>query len=133
MPRRGKKQAVSSGSKATNDGTKWGHLSDGELVKELAKELARRRAARGGPADLDAIESFSLDAQRELSQEALVATIESLPPEDSTPKPCPKCGALVRVNARNRPRTITTVSGELRLSRNYHYCAGCKYGFCPRD
>lgn len=131
MARRGRKPAVAS--KSPNDGTKWGHLSDAELVKEFAKELARRRAARGGPSDLDAIESFSLDAQRELGQEALAATIESLPSEESTPKPCPKCGALVRVNVRNRVRTITTVSGELRLSRNYHYCAGCKHGFYPRD
>ena len=38
-----------------------------------------------------------------------------------------------RVNAHNRVRTITTVSGELRLSRNYHYCTDCKHGFCPRD
>ncbi len=59
--------------------------------------------------------------------------IASLPPEDATPKPCPKCGRLVPVKARNRPRHILTIAGELRFSRNYHHCGGCNIGFYPRD
>jgi hypothetical protein len=96
---------------APNDGTPLGHLSDAELVKEFARELARRRAA-GGALDLDAI--------------------EALPPETATRKPCPKCGALVPVKAKNRVRTVLTVAGELRLTRNYHHCT-CGTGFYPRD
>jgi hypothetical protein len=120
------------GAGAPRDGTKWGDLSDAELVKEVARELARRRAARGN-LDLDSIESFSEGSQRDMGQETLQATVEALPPEDQTPKPCPKCGKPVRVKARNRVRSILTVAGELRLVRNYHYCEACKLGFYPRD
>jgi len=119
-------------SVAPNDGTKWGHLSDADLLKETARELARRRAARG-EVDLDAVESFAEDMQRELGQETLGATIDALPPEGAMPLPCPKCGALVPVKARNRSRSILTVAGELRLSRNYHHCKTCQRGFYPRD
>jgi len=116
---------------APNDGTPLGHLSDVELVKEFARELARRRAA-GGKLDLDTIESFATDVQRDMGGETLVAVIEALPPETTTPKPCPKCGALTPVKVRNRVRSVLTVAGELRLSRNYHHC-NCGTGFYPRD
>ncbi len=110
------------------DGTALGHLSDAELMKELA----RRRLARG-KVDLDQMETFAENAQREMGQETLAALIESMPPEDGTPKQCPKCGRLVPVKAKNRPRYILTVAGELRFSRNYHHCDGCNAGFYPRD
>lgn len=77
---------------APNDGSPLGHLSEADLIRELA----RRRAVRG-TADLNAIESFAEDAQRALGEETLAAAIEALPPEDTTPKPCPKCGKLVPV------------------------------------
>ena len=131
MPRRKTRNRVAN-TVAPNDGTKWGHLSDAALLKETARELARRQAARG-EVDLDAIESFSEQIQRELGQETLGATVDALPPEGSTPKPCPKCGTDVPVKARNRARNIMTIAGELRLSRNYHYCKTCQHGFCPRD
>jgi hypothetical protein len=124
-----KKQA---GGAAPGDGSKLGHLSDAELIREFAQELARRRAQRG-ELNLDAMESFAEDAQREIGQETVAATIAALPPENTTPKPCPKCGRPVPVKARNRPRHILTVAGEVRLSRNYHHCPSCEFGFYPRD
>jgi hypothetical protein len=117
---------------APNDGTKWGHLSDAELVKEVAAELARRRAA-DGRSTLEAIETMAEDFGHHAGEEIQAATIEALAPEDSTPKPCPKCGKKVPVKVRNRVRHFLTVAGELRLSRNYHYCNHCQRGFCPRD
>ena len=131
MSRR-RKEKGEAGPGAPNDGTEWGHLSDAELVRKVAKELARRQAARGN-LDLDAIESFSEGSQRDMGQETLQATVEALPPEDATPKPCPKCGKPIRVKARNRVRCVLTITGELRLVRNYHYCKGCELGFYPRD
>lgn len=77
-------------SVAPNDGTKWGHLSDAELLKETARELARRRAARGTFTSLDDIESFIEVDQRDAAQEELAAVIDGLPPEGVTSKPCPK-------------------------------------------
>lgn len=114
------------------DGTALGHLSDAELIREFARELARRRAA-SGKLDLEAIESFAEGTQRDVGEEALSATIAALPPEGAAAKPCPKCGRPVPVKARNRVRHLLTVAGELRLSRNYHYCAPCELGFYPRD
>lgn len=131
MPRR-KTRKPTSTTQAPNDGSAWGHLSDADLVKQVAQELARRRVARGD-LDLDAMETFSEDAQRDFGQETLAATIAALGPEDSRPRPCPKCKVLVRVKARNRVRHLMTVTGELRLARNYHYCSACKHGFYPRD
>ncbi|MER2561065.1 MAG: hypothetical protein ABTQ32_10115, partial [Myxococcaceae bacterium] len=107
--RRKPPQAALPTRPAPNDGTPLGHLSDAELVKEFARELARRRAAAGA-LDLDAIESFATDAQRDMGGETLAAAIEALPPETATRKPCPKCGALVPVKAKNRVRTVLTVA-----------------------
>ena len=131
MPRR-KTRIRTANSVAPNDGTKWGHLSDADLLKEMGRELARRRAARG-ELSLDAIESFIEVDQRDVAQEELAAVVEGLPPEDLSPKPCPKCATLVPVKARNRVRHLMTIAGELRLSRNYHYCKKCQDGFYPRD
>ena len=131
MSRRRKSRTPVASRPAPNDGTPLGHLSDVELVKQFAREVARRRAV-GGKLDLGAIESFAGDVQRDLGEETLSAVIEALPAEDSTPKPCPKCGYPTPVKVHNRVRNILTVAGELRLSRNYHHC-GCGTGFYPRD
>lgn len=94
-------------------------------------ELARRHRTRG--ATLEDIELSAEEVGRSLGEDIQAATIATLPPEDGTPKPCPKCGAPVPVKARNRVRHFLTVAGELRLTRNYHHCKRCKYGFYPRD
>ena len=47
--------------------------------------MARRGAAQG-EVDLDAIESFSEESQRDLGQETLDAAIAALAPEDDGPK-----------------------------------------------
>jgi hypothetical protein len=128
MSRRRKSRTPVTPTAAPNDGNTLGHLSDAQLMKELA-----RRRLKQGKVDLDAIESFAEDTQRDMGQETLSAAIEALPPEDGTPKPCPKCGRAVPVKARNRTRHILTIAGELRLSRNYHHCGACQLGFYPRD
>lgn len=115
---------------APRDGSALGHLSDAELMRELV----RRRVSSGEVRpELDALESMAEDLQREAGQEGLSAAIEALPPEDGAPKPCPKCGRLVPIKARNRVRVLLTIAGELRLSRNYHHCSACNFGFYPRD
>ena len=35
--------------------------------------------------------------------------------------------------AGRRPKTFTTVLGEMRLLRAYYHCDDCEAGFCPRD
>ncbi len=132
MSRRRKPQVPPSQAAAPNDGTPLGHLSDAELVRAFAREVARRRLA-GGPVDLDGIESFADGARVSVGQETLAAVVDALPPEEATAKPCPKCKQLVPVKARNRVRHILTIAGPVRVSRNYHHCGACEVGFYPRD
>jgi hypothetical protein len=115
-------------TKAPDDGTKLGHLSDAELFAELA-----RRRMPQGETDLEAIEEMVERTGHQAEEVLLAATIAALPPEDGKSKPCPKCGKPVPVKTRNRVRHLMTVGGELRLSRNYHHCRACKHGFYPRD
>ncbi len=61
MSRRRKSRTPVTSTTAPDDGSPLGHLSDAELMKELA----RRRLSRG-KIDLDAIESFAEDAQRDM-------------------------------------------------------------------
>jgi hypothetical protein len=115
-------------TQAPNDGTKWGHLSDAELFAEMGRRLAAR-----GASTLEDIELAAEEFGRTAGEELQAAKIAALPPEDGKPKPCPKCGKPVPVKTRNRVRHFLTTAGELRLSRNYHYCRACKAGFYPRD
>lgn len=115
-------------TKAPDDGSPLGHLSDAELFAEMGRRLAAR-----GAKTLDDIELGVEEAGQFAKEEWQAQTIASLPPEDGTPKPCPKCGKPVPVKTKNRVRHFLTTAGELRLSRNYHYCRACKHGFYPRD
>ena len=112
---------------APADGTPLGHLSEADLIAELG----RRRMKEGS-----SLEDFEIAAEgtaEALGEAVLAQTVAAFPPEDGTPKPCPRCGKPVPVKARNRTRHLLTLAGELRLSRNYHYCGTCKHGFYPRD
>ena len=109
MSRRRKSGAPASNKSAPNDGTKWGHLSDAELVREFAAELARRRAG-DGPRSLEDIETLSEELGHSSGEEAQAATVAAPPPEDGSPRPCPKCGKPVPVKARNRVRHVLTVA-----------------------
>jgi len=45
--------------------------------------------------------------------------------------PC-SCGKEARYAGR-RPKTFSTVLGEMTLERAYYHCEACATGFCPRD
>jgi hypothetical protein len=48
------------------------------------------------------------------------------------PAVCPVCGDLVGAHS-VRSKTITTMSGPVRLDRVYCYCRACRVGFFPAD
>jgi len=101
-------------------------------IEDLAAELARRRSGRG-PTTLSEMELEAESLKGDIGSASIEMRLGRLTPEDSRPKPCPRCGRRVRVKAANRERTIRTLSGEHRLVRNYHYCEACQFGFYPRD
>lgn len=127
MSRRRQPKTPVTSSVAPNDGTPFGHLSDADMLREMA----RRRLGKGG-VDLAAMEDLAEQVQRHMGEETLAAALAAVGPEDGKPKPCPRCGHLTPIKARNRPRHILTVAGELRFTRNYHHCK-CGTGFYPRD
>lgn len=43
---------------------------------------------------------------------------------------CPQCEQTMHYKGK-RPKTIVTEAGEVRVERDYYYCAGCKYGVFP--
>lgn len=111
-------------------GTDWNAVSD----EELARELARRRAGCLAQTKmLAAEEAVEAHAHRD-GEYALQAWFELRMREQNTePKTCPKCGRGVAVKAKDRERTIRTMSAELTLRRHYHYCERCQCGFYPLD
>ena len=48
-------------------------------------------------------------------------------------RPCPRCGKPLPVNNFSVPRNIITKIGAVAYRRHYYYCAGCQFGFYPRD
>jgi hypothetical protein len=102
-------------------------------TEELLAELARRQAKDQRLRELTCMELRGEDLAAEFKDALLQARIEALGPEDEKPKKCPRCGRDVPVRAVNKRRILQTLSGKLRLVRNYHYCRHCKLGFFPRD
>jgi hypothetical protein len=113
----------------TSSGKRFEDCTDEELVAELA----RRRGARG-PVDMSAMEE-ALDAAQLQDRRCMLDTYVAgqVATQDDQPKPCPRCGQPARVRARDRSRTVRTVSGTYTIRRHQHYCASCQHGFYPLD
>jgi len=103
--------------------------------KELLEEIARRHADKHFRDDMTmsdmelAVESWKTESD----DAALAAMLRKVTPEKPTAMVCPKCGKRVPVKARDRERTVTSLSGPITFKRNYHYCEKCEYGFYPVD
>src|SRR5262245_28963327 len=109
-------------------------------IEELRAELARREAEQGLlplPADVgDLMTSIELSVEESAASYKLAAVearLAKLGPETGESKPCPRCGQLIAVKAKNKKRVLRTLSARLTIHRNYHYCRCCKHGFFPRD
>lgn len=103
-------------------------------ISDLSAEDHLRLAAEklgitGG--SLSSLECGFEDATREMCRLELSRRLNE--PETSGPKKCPQCGHRCGIRARDKERTIRTLSGDVSYRRNYHYCAQCSSGFYPRD
>lgn len=103
--------------------------------EELIKEMARRHADKHYRDGMTMTEmELSVDAMYGTHTEPSIALMLSrMKPEKPTAKACPKCGKRTAVRARDRERTVRSLSGPVTFKRNYHYCEECKYGFYPVD
>ncbi|HEY4882231.1 MAG TPA: UPF0236 family protein, partial [Myxococcales bacterium] len=103
--------------------------------KELLEELARRHADEVYRDDMTmseielAVEKLKGDS----GDPGIEALLRRMKPEKPTGKACPKCGKRIPVKARDRERTVRSLSGPVSFKRNYHYCEECRYGFYPVD
>jgi len=68
-----------------------------------------------------------------MGEDALAATVRSLPPEGSAAKPCPKCGKLVPVKTHNRLRHILTTAVSCGWRGTITIAASAGTAFYPRD
>lgn len=105
--------------------------TDRELLAELARRHSQEQFREGMSFQEmeQSVERFKYGA----GGLPLREMVERLKPETGRPKACPKCGKSAPVKAKERHRTVKTLSGPLELVRNYHYCEACQHGFYPRD
>ena len=106
-------------------------FSKEELLAELGRRLADEKFRDDMTmSDMEvAVETWKTESD----DAALAAMLAKLKPEKPTAKLCPKCGKRVPVKARDRERTVKSLSGPVTFKRNYHHCEKCQYGFYPVD
>lgn len=102
-------------------------------TEELMAELVARKARATEVTDMTSIELATERAGELFKDALLLEQIRQLPVEDDRPKPCPHCGRPIPVRTRGKKRRLRSLSGEMTLERNYHYCKHCRRGFYPRD
>jgi hypothetical protein len=98
-----------------------------EAFSKLIEEGVNKRGL------LDDIEIEAEQAKREFGHQRVAQKLAALPPESGEPKPCPRCGRLAKVRAKDIPRTFEGMNGTHTYVRNQHYCEYCKASFFPRD
>src|SRR6202171_6742005 len=106
-------------------------FSKQELLEEVARRHADEQYQDG--VSMTAMELAAEKRKGESGDRGLGALLRRMKPEKPTGKACPKCGTRIPVKARDRERTVRSLSGPMTFKRNYHYCEGCKYGFYPVD
>ena len=112
-------------------------LSLDELMKaqqEVIEELARRKAEELPEAmTMSQMEQAAEAIKHQSGPPAILAMLSRMRPEKPTAKACPRCGKRAKVKARDRERTVQSLSGPVTFKRNYHYCEDCRHGFYPVD
>ena len=107
--------------------------TDEELAAKIEKLRKRIEDELNEESPLSKMELAVEEEKRKLGQRMMDEKLNGFPTEDGQPRPCPKCKMLVKVRAKNVPRSFRSLSGEHSFRRNYHYCKSCNDGFYPRD
>lgn len=103
--------------------------------KRLPRDVIEKLVAALGEniANISDLEDVLEEVKAEVGQCTFDERLKQLAPEDDRPKKCPRCGRAVAVRVKNVQRQFESLSGTHVISRNYHYCDSCAFGFCPRD
>lgn len=102
-----------------------------ELVEELARRHAEREFRDG--MTMSEIELATEKLKADTGPPSVALMLSRMKPEKPTAKACPRCGKRTPIKARDRERTVRSLSGPVTFKRHYHYCEACKYGFYPVD
>jgi hypothetical protein len=106
-------------------------FSKEELLQELARRVADEKFRDG--MTMSEMELAAEELKGEAGKPSVAVMLTRMKPEKPTAKACPRCGQRVPVKARDRERTVKSLSGPVTFKRNYHYCEACKHGFYPVD
>lgn len=80
---------------------------------------------------LTEIEQLALDGGKRFRETVLASLVkDSEQAEEKETICCPTCEQVMHYKGK-RPKTIVTEAGEVRVERDYYYCAGCKHGVFP--
>ena len=99
-------------------------FSEKELVEELARRHADEKFHDG--MTMSEMELSVEEATRTDRAPSIAQMLSRMKPEKPTAKACPRCGKRVAVKARERERTVKSLSGPVTFKRNYHYCEKCQ-------
>lgn len=102
-----------------------------ELLHELASRLADEKFREG--MTMSEMELAAEGLKGEAGKPSVAVMLSRMKDEKPTAKACPRCGKRTPVRARDRERTVRSLSGTVTFRRNYHYCEECKFGFFPVD
>ena len=110
-------------------------MTENRLANEMSPaELFALAAKKISEQEYDSLTNMELGleiASKHLMGSEIQRQLEM--PESPASKKCPSCGKRARVRARNKPRAVRTLAGEVTYKRDYYYCDGCSRGFYPRD
>jgi hypothetical protein len=106
-------------------------FSEKDLLEEIARRHADKHFREG--MTMSEIELSVEELKAGTGEPSVALMLARMKPEKPTAKACPKCGRRIPVKARDRERTVRSLSGPVTFKRNYHYCKKCEYGFYPVD
>jgi hypothetical protein len=82
--------------------------------------------------DFEAIETAARRRALQVAARAVERRLNADTCDHAGPTVPSPCGQAARYAGR-RPKTVTSVLGDLSLERAYYHCAACGRGFFPRD
>ena len=98
---------------------------------EAAIEEILERKPDSAAITLTEIEQLALTGGKTFRETVLASLVkDSEQAEGQETVRCPECDQPMHYKGK-RPKTIVTEAGEVRIERDYYYCAGCKHGVFP--